>query len=145
MTGYGEPTACERTGASSPLAPTLVKRRVVSGSAPTLAAMADVTFDDAFDWLADHQGQRVWVEVGCKDPRTEDADFAVLRVDTTLGAIYMVGDRERGTGVLRVPIGDTEHGGFEVDPGSFQSAKIHLGLLKVWQHGIYIVVSPVRV
>ncbi len=106
--------------------------------------MADVTFDDVCDWLGAREGQRVWVEVGCKDARTEDADFAVLRVDTTLGAMFMVGDRERGTGVLRVPIGENEGGGFEVDPASFQRAKIHLGLLKVWQHNIFIVVAPIR-
>lgn len=108
-------------------------------------AMADATFDEVVDWLADHQAQRVAVEVGCKDPRTEDADFGVLLVLTTLGAIDIVDDRERGTGVLRVPIGDNENGGIDVDPACFQSAKIHLGLLKVWQHDIYITVSPIRV
>lgn len=106
--------------------------------------MAEVTFEDVFDWLAARKGERVWVEVGCKDPRSEQADFGVLRVDTTLGAIFMVEDRERGTGVLRVPIGENEDGGFEVDPACFESAKIHLGLLKVWQHTSYITVSPIR-
>ena len=107
--------------------------------------MAEVTFDDVCGWLADHEGQRAWVEVGGTDPRSENtADFAVLRVDTTLGAMYMVNDQERGSGVLRVPTGDPENGGFEVDPASFESALIHAGLLKVWQHGIFITVSPIR-
>jgi hypothetical protein len=108
--------------------------------------MADVTFDEACGWLAEHEGDRAWIEVGCRDPRTANiADFAVLRVDTTLGTMFMVNDREHGTGVLRVPTGEPENGGFEIDPASFESAVIHAGLLKVWQHGIFITVSPRRV
>ena len=38
--------------------------------------MADVTFSETLDWLDEHKGQRVVVEVGCEDPRTANADFA---------------------------------------------------------------------
>jgi hypothetical protein len=55
--------------------------------------MAEVTFREALDWLGEHKGRRVVVEVGCKDPRAEDADFAVLQVHATLGAVYIVDDR----------------------------------------------------
>lgn len=40
------------------------------------------------------------------------------------------------------PVGKGEQGGFEVTPECFQSALIHGGLLKVWQHDIYVTVSP---
>jgi hypothetical protein len=53
----------------------------------------------------------------------------------------MVEDRERGTGALRVPIGDNERSGIEIDQACFQRAKIHLGVLKVWQHDICIAVA----
>jgi hypothetical protein len=109
--------------------------------------MADATFTDAFDWFAAHNGQRVWVETGCRDPRAEQlADFAVLRVLTTIGEPYMVNDPERQTGVLSIPFlnDDDEHGGIEVQPECLKDAKIHLGLLKVWQHDIYFVVTPIR-
>lgn len=54
--------------------------------------MADATFEELLDCLADRKGRRVFIEVGRKDPRKEDADFAVLGVHTTLGAVLMVGD-----------------------------------------------------
>jgi hypothetical protein len=109
--------------------------------------MAAVTFAETLDWLGAHEGQRVVVEVGCKDPRAENADFAVLQVHATLGAIHIVDDRERGTGVTRVPFvsaDEIEFGGIELDQACFQQAKIHLGLLKVWQHDVYVVLSPTR-
>ena len=119
-----------------------------SGRAPTLEPIAEVTFSETLDWLDEHKGQRVVVEVGCKDPRTGNADFAVLRVHTTLGAIHIVDDREHGTGVTRVPFEDgdaIETGGIEIDQACFQGAKIHLGLLKLWQHDVYVVLRPIRV
>jgi hypothetical protein len=98
------------------------------------------------DWLGEHQGQRVVVEVGRKDPRTKGADFAVLQVHTTLGAMRIVDDREHGTGVTRVPFEDadaSEIGGIEIDQACFQGAKIHFGLLKIWQHDVYVVLRPI--
>ncbi len=110
--------------------------------------MAEVTFRETLDWVAERKGQRVVVEIGCKDPRTDDADFAVLQVHATLGALYIVDDREHGTGVTRIPFEDVdaiEIGGLELDQACFRGAKIHLGLLKVWQHDVYFVLRPVRV
>jgi hypothetical protein len=110
--------------------------------------MAEVTFSETLDWLGEHKGQRVVVEVGCRDPRTENGDFGVLQVHTTLGTIYIVDDPEHGTGVTRIPFEDgdaTEIGGIEIDAACFQQAKVHLGMLKVWQHDVYVVVRPIRV
>jgi hypothetical protein len=110
--------------------------------------MAEVTFSETLDWLDEHKGQRVVVEVGCKDPRTDNADFAVLQVHTTLGAMRIVDDREHGTGVTRIPFEDvdaSEIGGIELDQACFHGAKIHLGLLKVWQHDVYVVLSLIGV
>jgi hypothetical protein len=103
--------------------------------------MADATLEEAFDWLAARAGQNVWIEVGRKDPRNENADFVVLGLHTTLQEVRMVNDPERGTGVLRVPIGDNPRSGIDIDPVCFQRAQIHLGALKVWQHDIYVGVS----
>lgn len=117
-----------------------------SGRAPTLAGMTEVTFSEMLDWLDGHKGQRIVVEVGCRDPRIENADFAVLQVHTTLGAMRIVDDREHGTGVTRIPFEDgdaIETGGIEIDQACFQRAKIHLGLLKVWQHDVYVVLRPI--
>jgi hypothetical protein len=89
--------------------------------------MAEVTFTETLDWLDEHKGQRVVVEVGCKDPRTDNADFAV-------------------TGVTRIPFEDvdaSEMGGIELDTACFHAAKIHLGLLKVWQHDVYVILRPI--
>jgi hypothetical protein len=108
--------------------------------------MAEVTFSETLDWFDEHEGQRVVAEVGRRDPRTENADFGVLRVHTTLGAMRMVDDREHGTGVTRIPFEDgeaVEIGGIEIDQACFQGAKIHLGLLKVWQHDVYVVLRPI--
>jgi hypothetical protein len=103
--------------------------------------MADATFDQVFDWLADRRGQQVFIEVGRKDPRNQNADFAVLGLHATLGAVRRVEDREHGTGVVRILIGDDERSGIEIDPACFQRAQIHLGALKVWQHDIYVGVA----
>jgi hypothetical protein len=107
--------------------------------------VADATFQEVFDWLADRKGERVVIEVGRRDPRAQQlADFPVPRLHTTLGAIRRVEDRKHGTGVVRVPIGDNELSGIEVDPARFQLGQIHGGALKVWQHDIYIAVAGGR-
>ena len=111
--------------------------------------MTDATFEDVFDWLTSHTGRRAWIEIGCRDLRVEvPADFAVLRVLAILGEPYMVNDPERETGVLRVPFlvsGGSEMGGFEIQPACLSRARIRLGLLKVWQQNIFVVVAPVAV
>ena len=110
--------------------------------------MAEMTFSETLDWLDEHKGQRVVVEVGCKDPRTDHVDFAGLQLHTTLGAMRIVDDREHGTGVTRIPFEDVETseiGGIELDQACFHGAKIHLGLLKVWQCDVHVVLRPIGV
>jgi hypothetical protein len=106
--------------------------------------MAEVTFSETLDWLDEHQGQRVVVEVGCKDPRTDNADFAVLQVHTMLGAMRIVDDpaRSRQSRLRRHP---RKGSWSRRDQACFHGAKIHLGLLKVWQHDVYVVLSPIWV
>jgi hypothetical protein len=59
-----------------------------------------------FDWLVDHEGKQVTVEVGCRDPRTEQlTNLAVVRVATTLGRVRRVEELKTGHGVLRAPVG----------------------------------------
>jgi hypothetical protein len=109
--------------------------------------VADATFEDVFDWFATHRGRRVVVEAGCSDPRTDHpTDFAVLRVFTTLGEPYMTNDPKRRVGVLRVSFvdNDIERGGIEVQAQCVKGAKIHAGLLKVWQHDVFFTVAPNR-
>jgi hypothetical protein len=67
---------------------------------------------------------------------------------TTLGAMRIVDDREHGTGVTRIPFEDvdaSEIGGIELDQACFHGAKIHLGLLKVRQRDVCVVLSPIGV
>jgi hypothetical protein len=104
--------------------------------------MPDATFREVFDWLADRAGQRVYIEVGRSDPRNDvPADFAVLGVQATLGAVRTAQDRLQGRGVLRVLIADDERSGIEIDEGRMERAKIHGAGVKVWQDDIYVGVS----
>jgi hypothetical protein len=108
--------------------------------------MTDATFDDVHEWLTTHVGQRVTVEVGCIDQRADQlADYAVLRLQTTLGESFMVNDQERQVGVLRVPFleGEDERGGVEVQPACLKAARIRNDQLKVWQHDVYFILAPV--
>jgi hypothetical protein len=111
----------------------------------------DATFEEVFDWLVDHEGKRVTVEVGCRDPRSEQlADLAVVQVVTTLGRVRRVEELETGHGVLRVPFGDkdSEHGGIEIDHARITSATIRTSAtgmtthLKVWQFDMYALIAP---
>jgi hypothetical protein len=50
--------------------------------------------------------------------------------------------------VTRIPFEDVDASeivGIELDQACFHEAKIHLGLLKVWQHDVYVVFSPIGV
>jgi 3,4-dihydroxy-2-butanone 4-phosphate synthase len=100
--------------------------------------MTDATFEEAFDWFAARAGQNVWIEVSRKDARNENADFVVLGLHTTLQEVRMVNDPEHATGVLRVPIGDDLRSGIDIDRACFQRAQIIPGVIKVWQHDIYV-------
>jgi hypothetical protein len=111
----------------------------------------DATFEDVFDWLVDHEDKRVTVEVGRRDPRTEQlADLAVVQVVTTLGRVRRVEELEAGHGVLRVPFGDedSEHGGIEIDHARVTSATVRTSItgipthLKVWQFDMYALIAP---
>jgi hypothetical protein len=103
--------------------------------------MPDAAFQEVFDWLADHKGKRVWIEIGQKDPQAEQqADFAALGLHATLGVVRTVKDTTHARRALRVVIGDDEESGIEIDEARFERAKIHGGALKVWQHDIYIAV-----
>ena len=109
-------------------------------------SITDATFDDVHEWLTNHVGQRVTVEVGCIDPRADTlADYAVLQLQMTLGESFMVNDQERQVGVLRVPFleGEEDRGGVEVQPACLKAARIHNDLLKVWQHDVYFILAPV--
>ena len=78
--------------------------------------MADATFQDAFDWLADRQGQTVVVKVDADDPTTSEvSDFVVLRLHTTLGHVRTTVDRQTARGVLRIPIAEADRSRIEID------------------------------
>ena len=108
--------------------------------------VADVTFTEVFDWLADRKDQLVSIEVGCKDPEssTPAADYGVIRLRTTLGAVGTAVDGLHGRRALRVLIDDDDRYGIEIDEAVMRRAAIHLGVLKVWQHETYITVMSSR-
>jgi hypothetical protein len=104
--------------------------------------MADATFKEVFNWLVDHKGQKVYIEVGCRDPAiAERADFAAIGLHTTLGDVRTVEDKTHGRRALRVLVANDDRSGIEVDEARVTSAKIHGPGLKVWQEGVYIGVT----
>jgi hypothetical protein len=117
------------------------------GGLSSLSLTDESSFHDVCEWLDAHEGQRAMVEIGCRDSRDDFrlADFAVMRVHTMLGAIQMVEDRERGTGVLRVPFGDgVIRQGIDIDQACFRSASVYKDLLKVWQQDVFITICPIE-
>jgi hypothetical protein len=103
--------------------------------------MPEAAFKDVFDWLADRNGERVYIEVGRPDPQAEEqADFAVIGLHTTLGKVQTVEDKTHGRRALRVLVADDGQGGIEIDEARVERATIHGSAVKVWQEGIYIAV-----
>jgi hypothetical protein len=51
--------------------------------------MADMSFDDAVEWLSGQEGKSVAVEIGTKDPTTDiDAMTIPLVMHVTLGGTF---------------------------------------------------------
>ena len=103
--------------------------------------MADASFSDALNWLANRQDQRAYIEIGQADPHADNAaDAPLARFHATLGRIEAPDDVMHARGVAWIPFG-AEHGGdgLHLDAARFVGAKIHpSGALKIWQRGVYI-------
>lgn len=109
---------------------------------PTVRSVgvADVTFNDLFDWLADREGERVYVEVGTTDPESKQpADAYLLALHTQLGRIETATDMDRGRDVVLVRLFGGERDRLYFDPQRITRVEIHGGAAKVWFHDAFYV------
>lgn len=102
--------------------------------------MGDATFNDLFDWLADREGERVYVEVGTTDPESEhSADAYLLALHAQLGRIEDATDMDRGRDVVLVRLLGGERDRLYFDPKRITRVQLHGGAAKVWFHDAFYV------
>jgi hypothetical protein len=97
--------------------------------------MAGATFTEVVDWLIDHAGEPVYVEVGMIDPAGQQLDNAiVVTMHPTLGEVENATDidRERNAVVVRLVGGERDR--IYIDPARVTRVEGGGGVLKVWIH-----------
>jgi hypothetical protein len=105
--------------------------------------MVPASFQDVFDWFADQTGQRAYIEVGLADAQADQqADTPLIRLHTTLGGFQDADDAVHGRRFAWFRFGpEDDRAGLHLDEARFDRAAIHGGVLKVWQHDVYVAVS----
>lgn len=104
--------------------------------------MAEATFTDLIDWLSDHNGKSVSVEVGTDDPDADPSrptDTIPLRFRSTLGAVENAENEDYGRKAVLIRLhGGTDSGRVYFDPAWITRIQIH-SAVKVWFHGAFYI------
>jgi len=75
--------------------------------------MADMSFDDAVEWLSSQEGKSVAVEIGTKDPTTDiDAMTIPLVMHVTLGGIESASEVDKDRLMVLIQLPDMQRSRF---------------------------------
>jgi hypothetical protein len=103
--------------------------------------MAEMTFDEAVEWLSSRDGKSVAVEIGTKDPTTDiDAMTIPLVMHVTLGEIESASevDKDRLMVLIRLPeMGERSR--FYLDPAAVTRVEGTPGTFRLWFHDAFYV------
>lgn len=97
--------------------------------------MADAAYEDLFDWLQEHEGEQVAMEVGTRDPDSDDPGDAIVLVQhVTLGAVQPASDEGVDRLVTMVRLASGERDRLYFDKARVTRVQKHLGVVKVTFH-----------
>ena len=101
--------------------------------------MAELTFDDAIEWLSGKEGKSVYVEVGTKDPTIEaDAVTAPLAMHVTLGSVEPASETDKNRLMVVIALPELKYSRIYLDPAAVTKVAGPPGI-RLWFHGSFYV------
>lgn len=103
--------------------------------------MAEMSFDDAVEWLSKKEGQSVYVEIGTKDPTVEiDAVTAPLAMHVTLGGIESASETDKDRLMVLIRLPEINRSRFYLDPATVTKVEGGPGSpFRLWFHDAFYV------
>jgi hypothetical protein len=105
--------------------------------------VTDAEFVELFDWLADREGSRVYVEAGTSDPDSdpsERVDTTPLRIRSTLGPIENATNEDYGRKAIMVRLSPDDSGNqIYIDRPWLTRLTIHGNTVKIFFHDAFYV------
>lgn len=95
-----------------------------------------MTYAEVIDWLSDHEGETVFMEVGLRDPTKDATDIIVVMAhDVTLGKAQ-IGENldHEGRGITYLPFAGHERNRIFIDPAHVSTMRGGGPGIKVWFH-----------
>ncbi len=118
-----------------------MRRRQSAIGALGLPRVAGTTFNELFDFLVDHQGARVYIEVGLPDPESHiPAEARPIGMhDIEIGRIEDAVDPDLDRGVVRVPLLIGTESRLYIDEGRISRIQVDRDAAKVWFHDAFYI------
>src|SRR5215207_6885398 len=102
--------------------------------------MAEMSFDDAIEWLSSQEGKSVAVEIGTQDPTTDiDAMTIPLVMHVTLGSIESASEIDKDRLMVLVQLPDMQRSRFYLDPATVTKVEGVPGTFRLWFHNTFYV------
>lgn len=102
--------------------------------------MADMSTDDAVEWLSSQEGKSVAVEIGTKDPTTDlDAMTILLVMHVTLGGIESASEVDKDRLMVLIQLPDMQRSRFYLDPTTVTKVEGVPGTFRLWFHDAFYV------
>lgn len=107
--------------------------------------MAEMSFDDAIEWLSGKAGESVYVEIGTKDPTVEiDAVTAPLAMHVTLAGIESASETSKDRLMVLIRLPELTESRFYLDPASVTKVEGVPGTFRLWFHDASTSASPAK-
>lgn len=101
--------------------------------------MAEMSFDDAIEWLSSREGKSVYVEVGTKDPTFElDSVTAPLAMHVTLGRVEPASETDKDRLMVVIALPELQHSRIYLDPAAVTKVAGPPGM-GLWFHDAFYV------
>lgn len=102
--------------------------------------MAEMSFDDAIEWLSGKEGESVYVEVGTKDPTVEiDAVTAPVAMHVTLGGVESASETDKDRLMVLIRLPELQRSRFYLDPAAVTRVEGAPGTFRLWFHDAFYV------
>jgi hypothetical protein len=102
--------------------------------------MAEMTFDQAVEWLSSKEGESVAAEVGSNDPTTDiDAMTIPLVIHVTLGGVESASETTKDRLMVLIQLPDMTRSRFYLDPAAITKVHGVPGTLRLWFHDAFYV------
>lgn len=103
--------------------------------------MAEMSFDDAIEWLSGKDGESVYVEIGTKDPTVEiDTVTVPLAMHVTLGAIESASETDKDRLMVMIGLPELQRSRFYLDPAAITKVEGGPGSpFRLWFHDAFYV------